>query len=323
MTHACTTNLGKDCDRRGPGKIHQEGVPVSLELARLPGGHGFRRALRAPRRRASRWCWRPRPRTWGSSARHPRFQRSSTPRSTRPPAQADAEAVERLKKSLPPAQLRRFQALRDRCLALRQIADQLREPDGHRFAALARRASALRSRPPALDLPAHALHAAHARTVLREHQRRADPGRDPSPRRPNPPTGKGARISPTEPGSASRCKPTSRHATSRLSNLDEGPREPRACFRPRSKTWRRRSSRSPSWRSTAAMPPRSPARSSRSRQGLIRTEQTINDLGFATGVESFDLTVPTILSRKVAAPGEVEPEPPPHRRQRENEIRFL
>ena len=52
-------------------------------------------------------------------------------------------------------------------------------------------------------------------------------------------------------------------------------------------------------------------------QGLIRTEQTINDLGFATGVEAFDLTVPTILSREVAAPAEVEPEtaasPPPAR----------
>ena len=32
-------------------------------------------------------------------------------------------------------------------------------------------------------------------------------------------------------------------------------------------------------------------------QGLIRTEQTINDLGFATGAEPFDLTVPTILVR--------------------------
>ncbi len=57
-------------------------------------------------------------------------------------------------------------------------------------------------------------------------------------------------------------------------------------------------------------------------QGLIRTEQTINDLGFATGVEAFDLTVPTILSREVAPPTDVEPEPPPRRRQRENEIRF-
>ena len=39
---------------------------------------------------------------------------------------------------LPPAQLRRFQALRDRCLALRQIAEQLREPDGADSTALAR-----------------------------------------------------------------------------------------------------------------------------------------------------------------------------------------
>ena len=58
-------------------------------------------------------------------------------------------------------------------------------------------------------------------------------------------------------------------------------------------------------------------------QGLIRTEQTINDLGFATGVESFDLTVPTILARDVATPDGVEPEPPPRLRQRENGIRFL
>ncbi len=34
-------------------------------------------------------------------------------------------------------------------------------------------------------------------------------------------------------------------------------------------------------------------------QGLVRTEQTINDLGFATGDESFDLTVPSILSREI------------------------
>ncbi len=58
-------------------------------------------------------------------------------------------------------------------------------------------------------------------------------------------------------------------------------------------------------------------------QGLIRTEQTINDLGFATGVESFDLTVPTILAREVDGPAEASaPEPPPPRRQRENEIRY-
>src|SRR5262249_55084899 len=43
---------------------------------------------------------------------------------------ASVEAVERLLRALPPAQVRRFQSLRDRCLGLRQIADQLRQPDG-------------------------------------------------------------------------------------------------------------------------------------------------------------------------------------------------
>jgi len=57
-------------------------------------------------------------------------------------------------------------------------------------------------------------------------------------------------------------------------------------------------------------------------QGLIRTEQTINDLGFATGAETFDLTVPSILPREVAPPAEVEQEQQPPRRQRENEIRY-
>ena len=90
---------------------------------------------------------------------------------------------------------------------------------------------------------------------------------------------------------------------SRLSNLAKGPREPRACFRPRSKTWKRRSSRSPSWRSTAAMPRRSPARSSRSPRAWSAPSRRSTISGFATGVESFDLTVPTILSREVAGAG--------------------
>jgi hypothetical protein len=57
-------------------------------------------------------------------------------------------------------------------------------------------------------------------------------------------------------------------------------------------------------------------------EGLIRTEQTINDLGFATGVEKFDLTVPRILARDLDGPTDVIPEPPPPRRQRENGIRY-
>src|SRR5262249_55268373 len=58
-------------------------------------------------------------------------------------------------------------------------------------------------------------------------------------------------------------------------------------------------------------------------QGLVRTEQTINDLGFATGGESFDLTVPSILSRDIAAQAQTEQESSPPPRRRQDEIEYL
>src|SRR5437867_2195165 len=62
---------------------------------------------------------------------HPRFQRHVDVQEHKAArAQADVEAVERLKQRLPAAQLRRFEALRDRCLALRQIAEEMRGPGG-------------------------------------------------------------------------------------------------------------------------------------------------------------------------------------------------
>ncbi len=53
-------------------------------------------------------------------------------------------------------------------------------------------------------------------------------------------------------------------------------------------------------------------------QGLVRTEQTINDLGFATGGESFDLTVPNILSREVGGGAQVEQASPRRRAGRDS-----
>ncbi len=57
-------------------------------------------------------------------------------------------------------------------------------------------------------------------------------------------------------------------------------------------------------------------------QGLVRTEQTINDLGFATGAETFDLTVPSILSRDAGDMSGVPDEPPPIPERRKDEIQF-
>jgi hypothetical protein len=55
-------------------------------------------------------------------------------------------------------------------------------------------------------------------------------------------------------------------------------------------------------------------------QGLVRTERSMNDLGFDTGIEAFRAAVPDILSR--APTSEVRDEVPPPRK-REDEIRFI
>ena len=123
----------------GLGKYIKKAFLFHWNLLAFAGRHGFRRAFRAPGRGRFPWCWPAETAYLGFIGTHPRFQRfvdAQEHKTAR--AQADAEAVERLKKSLPPAQLRRFQALRDRCLALRQIAEQLREPDRCRLTALAR-----------------------------------------------------------------------------------------------------------------------------------------------------------------------------------------
>ena len=61
---------------------------------------------------------------------HPKYQRyvdvQEHKESREQGAVAVAEAFDRILKSLPPRQFRRFEALRDRCLALRQIAQQMR-----------------------------------------------------------------------------------------------------------------------------------------------------------------------------------------------------
>jgi hypothetical protein len=57
-------------------------------------------------------------------------------------------------------------------------------------------------------------------------------------------------------------------------------------------------------------------------QGLVRTEQTINDLGFATGVEPFDLTVPSILSPEVGPAVDAQQEAPFPQERRRDEIQF-
>jgi hypothetical protein len=255
---------------------------------------------------------------------HPRFQRFVDAQDHKiARAEADAEAVERLKKSLPPAQLRRFQALRDRCLALRQIADQLRDPTG---------ADPIRSLDELQLSDLDRLLWIYLRMLYTQHmlerffestsgdQIQAEIRR----------LEDRIRRLEKEPESTNRARGRIRQSLeanletchSRLSNLMKA-KENHELLQAEIENLETKIQSITELAINRGDAAAITGQVEQISQGLMRTEQTINDLGFATGVESFDLTVPTILSREVATPGEVEPEPPPRRRQRENEIRFL
>jgi len=252
---------------------------------------------------------------------HPRFQRFVDAQEHQiARAQADAEAVERLKKSLPSAQLRRFQALRDRCLALRQIAEQLREPGG---------ADSLRSLDDLQFSDLDRLLWIYLRMLYTQHmlerffestsgdQIQAEVRRlDDRIRRleKEPDSANRSRIRQSLQANLETCQ-------SRLSNLAKA-RENRELLEAEIENLETKIQSITELAINRSDAAAITGQVEQITQGLIRTEQTINDLGFATGGEAFDLTVPTILSRDVARPTEVEPEPPPSRRQRENEIRY-
>jgi hypothetical protein len=252
---------------------------------------------------------------------HPRFQRFVDVQEHKTArAQADAEAVERLQKSLPPGQLRRFQALRDRCLALRQIAEQLREPAG---------ADSLRS----LDelqlsdldrllwiylrmlYTQHMLELFFANTSADQLQAEVRRLEDRIRRlEKEPDSGNRSRIR-----QSLQANLETGHA--RLSNLAKA-RENHELLQAEIENLETKIQSITELAINRGDAAAITGEVEQITQGLIRTEQTINDLGFASGAEAFDLTVPTILSRQVAPPTDTEPEPPPRRRQHENGIRY-
>jgi hypothetical protein len=252
---------------------------------------------------------------------HPRFQKfvdAQDHKTAR--AQADAEAVERLKNGLPPAQLRRFQALRDRCLALRQIAEQLREPAG---------VDSLRSLDELQLSDLDRLLWIYLRMLYTQHmleqffeKTSADQITDEIRRLENrirklekePDSANRSRIRQSLEANLDTCR-------SRLSNLDKA-RENHELLQAEIENLETKIqsitelaiNRSDSEAITGQV--------EQITQGLIRTEQTINDLGFATGVEKFDLTVPRILARDLDGPTDDPRQAPSPRRQRENGIHY-
>src|SRR5262249_28281522 len=229
-------------------------------------------------------------------------------------------AVERLMRALPPAQLRRFQALKERCLSVRQIAAQLREPDGE---------TALRSLDELQLSDLDRLLWIYLRTLYTQHMLE--------------------RFFAST--SVEQIQKENRRLEERIARLEKQPDSPnqariKQSLQANLETGRSRLSNLEKAKEnyellqvevenletkiqsiTELAINRSDAEAITGQveqitQGLVRTEQTINDLGFATGDDSFDMTVPSILSREVAERAPSEQEAPPASRRRRDEIEF-
>jgi hypothetical protein len=253
---------------------------------------------------------------------HPRFQRHVDAQEHKAArAQSNAEAVERLMRALPPAQLRRFQALKERCLSVRQIAEQLREPDG---------ASAMRSLDELQLSDLDRLLWIYLRTLYTQHmlerffqstsveqiqkeirrleERIARLGKSPD--------------SPNQMRIRQSLQANLETGKSRLSNLEKA-KENYDLLQAEIENLETKIQSITELAINRSDAEAITGQVEQITQGLVRTEQTINDLGFATGGESFDMTVPSILSRDVAAQAQMAQDAPPPPPGRQDEIQFL
>lgn len=236
-------------------------------------------------------------------------------------AQADAQAVERLLDALPPAQRRRFQTLRDRCLALRQIAEQIQEPGGG-TSINALDEIQLSDLDRLLWIYLRSLYTQHmleqffATTNADQIQSEIARLEDRIKRLQNgPDAAKQTRLLQSLQGNLETGR-------ARLANLDKA-RENYDLLQAEIGNLETKIqsiiemavNRSDAEAITGGV--------EQITQGLVRTEATINELGFVTGATAFDLTVPKILSREIGQSGEAGAEPPIPQRQRQDEIQFL
>jgi hypothetical protein len=253
---------------------------------------------------------------------HPRFQRyvdAQEHKAAR--AQADALAVERLLKALPQAKLRRFQALRDRCLALRQIAEEIREPAG---------ADSLRALDEIQLSDLDRLLWIYLRTLYTRHmlerflentnreQIEAEVHR----------LEERIRRLDKQPDSANRSRirqsleANLETGRARLVNMDKA-RENLELLQAETENLETKIQSITEMAINRGDAAAITGEVERITQGLVRTEEAINDLGFATGADTFDLAVPSILSRELARPAMDDEEGRTSHGQRTDEIQFL
>jgi hypothetical protein len=235
--------------------------------------------------------------------------------------EAEAHAVDRLLAALPAAQRRRFQSLRDRCLALRQIAEQIRQPGGiDSMSALDE--IQLSDLDRLLWIYLRTLYTQHmlerffdstdADQIQTEIKRLEERIRRLA-KSPN--ADKPSRLLQSLQGNLETCR-------ARMSNLDKA-RENYDLLQAEIANLETKIQSI-----TEMAVNRSDAEAitggvEQITQGLVRTEQTINELGFVTGATAFDVPVPNILSREIVTPSTAVPEPPVRGRQRQDEIQFL
>jgi len=224
-------------------------------------------------------------------------------------------------RALPPAKLRRFQALKDRCISVRKIAEELHEPDG---------TGALRTLDELQLSDLDRLLWIYLRTLYTQHMlerffestnveqiqkeirrledRIARLGKEPD--SPNQARIRQSLLANLETGK------------SRLSNLEKA-KENYDLLQAEIENLETKIQSITELAINRSDAEAITGQVEEITQGLVRTEQTINDLGFATGGESFDLSVPSILSRDIAANAQSEQESSPPPRGRQDEIEYL
>jgi hypothetical protein len=253
---------------------------------------------------------------------HPRFRRSVDVQEHKTAREhASVEAVERLLRALPPAQVRRFESLRDRCLGLRQIADQLRQPDGPTSVSSLDDIQ-LTDLDRLLWIYLRTLYTRHMLERFLENTSReqieAEIHR----------LEERIRRLDKQPDSANRSRirqsleANLETGRARLVNLEKA-RENHELLQAETENLETKIQSITEMAINRGDAAAITGEVEQITQGLVRTEQAINDLGFATGADTFDLAVPSILSREFARPAKDVEEGPTSHCRRTDEIQFL